>query len=203
MKRGIQIISCTYIRYYDNDNSSSIKQTRIYERCEDYTEEDTQVSTIEGAFVEKVVCTLCKMISDKPDTFDQETVTGFNDAVMKYLKPDGSLVVVHNQRHRFGRFYADNNVSLIPHERRIKHTLFTYDGWVDLDMVKGHPSIALAVFEGILKLPAIKTYVDTFDNIVYALSNYCTTNSTLLDSDYVKWLFNMMVYGGTPNGWVK
>ena len=51
----------------------------------------------EGAFVEKVDYTLCKMIIDKPDTFDQETVTGFNDAVTKNLKPDGSLVVVHNQ----------------------------------------------------------------------------------------------------------
>lgn len=90
----------------------------------------------EGAFVEKVDYTLCKMIIDKPDTFDQETVTGFNEAVMKNLRPDGSLVVVHNQRYGLGRYYADNNISFIPHQRRIKHTLFSYDGWLDLDMVK-------------------------------------------------------------------
>ena len=33
--------------------------------------------------------------------------------------------------------------------------------------------------------------------------NYYIINSTPLVSDNVKWLFDIMVYGGTPNGWVK
>ena len=157
----------------------------------------------EGTFTETVDFTLCKMIIDKPNTFSPETISGFNTAVMSKLRADGSLHVIHNQRFGLGRFYADKNVSFIPHQREIKHTLFYYLGWLDLDMVKGHPSIALAVFKGILDLPHIQTYVDTYDNIVIALSNFYKTDGEPLNNDNIKWLFNMIIYGGTPDGWIK
>lgn len=155
----------------------------------------------EGNFIESVDYTLCKMIIDKPDTFSPETITGFNTAVMTKLRTNGDLQVKHNQRYGLGRFYADNNVSFIPHQREIKHTLFSYAGWVDLDMIKGHPSIALEIFKGILDLPTIQKYVDSFDNIVSNLSAFYKTDSDPLTTDNIKWLFNMIIYGGTPNGW--
>ena len=70
-------------------------------------------------------------------------------------------------------------------------------------MVKGHPSIALAVFKGILDLPHIQTYVDKFDDIVEKLSNFYKTDGEALNTDNVKWLFNMIIYGGTPDGWMQ
>ena len=155
----------------------------------------------EGVFTESVDYTLCKMIVDKPDTFSPETITGFNTAVMTKLKPNGDLQVKHNQRYGLGRFYADNNVSFIPHQREIKHTLFSYAGWVDLDMIKGHPSIALEIFKGILDLPTIQKYVETFDTIVSDLSTFYKTDTEPLTTDNIKWLFNMIIYGGTPDGW--
>jgi phage/plasmid-associated DNA primase len=155
----------------------------------------------EGEFIENMDITLCKMIIDTHDIAPVENVDGFKTAVYNNLKSNGDLVVKHNQRHGLGRFYADNNRSLIPHPRSIKHTLFTYGGWNDLDMVKGHMSIALEVFKGILKLPHIQKTVSGFDDVVNKLSQYYEVDGTPLSNDNIKWLFNMMIYGGTPDGW--
>jgi hypothetical protein len=157
----------------------------------------------EGEFIENMDSTLCKMIIDTPDIAPVENIDGFKTAVYNNLKSNGDLVVIHNQRHGLGRFYADKNRSLIPHPRSIKHTLFTYGGWVDLDMVKGHPSIAVEVFEGILDLPHIKKVVNGFDDVVKKLSLFYEVEGTPLSNDNIKWLFNMMIYGGTPDGWKK
>ena len=155
----------------------------------------------EGIFTETVDKTLCGMIMEKTDIFSQETIHGFNKAVMDKMRATGELNVKHNQRHGLGRFYADNNTSLIPHPRGIKHTLFSYGKWLDLDMIKGHPTIALEVFGGLLDLPSIKEYVDSFDTVVNTLVDFYKTESVPLDVDNIKWLFNMMLYGGTPDGW--
>jgi hypothetical protein len=157
----------------------------------------------EGEFIENMDVTLCKMIIDTPDIAPVENVDGFKTAVYNNLKSNGDLVVIHNQRHGLGRFYADKNRSLIPHPRSIKHTLFTYGDWVDLDMVKGHPSIAVEVFGGILDLPHIKKVVNGFDDVVKKLSLFYEVEGTPLSNDNIKWLFNMMIYGGTPDGWKK
>ena len=157
----------------------------------------------EGEFVEKIDITLCKMIIDTPDIAPIENIEGFKTAVYNNIKSNGELVVKHNQRHGLGRFYADNNRSLIPHPRSIKHTLFTFGGWDDLDMVKGHASIALEVFKGILELPHIKKFVANFDDVVTKLSLFYEVEGTPLTNDNIKWLFNMMIYGGTPDGWKK
>ena len=155
----------------------------------------------EGEFIKNMDITLCKMILDTPDIAPAENIDGFKTAVYNNLKPNGDLVVKHHQRYGLGRFYADKNRSLIPHPRSIKHTLFTYGGWNDLDMVKGHMSIALEIFKGILDLPHIKKTVTGFDDVVKKLSMFYEVEGTPLSNDNVKWLFNMMIYGGTPDGW--
>jgi phage/plasmid-associated DNA primase len=155
----------------------------------------------EGEFIENMDITLCKMIIDTPDIAPVENVDGFKTAVYNNLKSNGDLVVKHNQRYGLGRFYADKNRSLIPHPRSIKHTLFTYGGWNDLDMVKGHMSIALEIFQGILDLPHIKKVVNGFDDVVKKLSMFYEVEGIPLSNDNIKWLFNMMIYGGTPDGW--
>ena len=72
-----------------------------------------------------------------------------------------------------------------------------------MDMVKGHPSIAVEVFKGILDLPHIKRVVERFDDVVKKLSLFNEVEGTPLTNDNIKWLFNMMIYGGTPDGWKK
>ena len=156
----------------------------------------------DGKFTEKVDFTLCSMLLEKTNIFSPETISGFNTSVMSKMRNNGNLDVIHNQRFGLGRFYADNNTSLIPQPRAIKHTLFSYCGWLDLDMVKGHGSIALEVFKGILDLPSIRKYVDSFDDIVTVMSSFYKVEGTPLNKDNIKQLFNMMIYGGTPDGWI-
>lgn len=155
----------------------------------------------EGEFIENMDITLCKMIIETPDIAPQKNIDGFKTAVYDKLKSNGDLVVKHNQRFGLGRYYPDKNQSLIPHPRTIKHTLFKYGNWLDLDMVKGHASIAREVFKGTLELKTIKEYVDNFDDIVLTISEYYHTDTEPLNADNIKWLFNMMIYGGTPDGW--
>ena len=81
-------------------------------------------------------------------------------------KHTGELKVFHNQRYKCGRFYADESISLIPLSKHIKHTVFKFLGWLDIDMVKGHPSIAIEMGKLIgQSFPAFENYVNNFDNI--------------------------------------
>jgi hypothetical protein len=59
-----------------------------------------------------------------------------------------------------GRFYAVDNKSIIPISKHIKHTIFKYLNYLDLDQTKGHATIANSVgdlngkdFKYINKLP--------------------------------------------------
>ena len=99
-----------------------------------------------GKFVEQMDYDLCKII-DKYEDLHPATKTLFRTTVMENIKPNGDLVVKHNQRHKIGRFYADGDISLIPHARVIKHTLMQYGGWVDVDQCKGHSTIAVELFK--------------------------------------------------------
>lgn len=116
-----------------------------------------------GKFIEPVDITLCKLISEDKN-LAKEVSTLFNSTVMTNIRPNGHIPVVHNQRHKLGRFYADNDISLIPHSRLVKHTLMKHGGWCDIDMVKGHPSIAVELFKGIISLQAIQHYINNFES---------------------------------------
>ena len=155
-----------------------------------------------GKFVEQIDYDLCKII-DKFEDLHPATKTLFKTTVMENIKPNGDLVVKHSQRHKIGRFYADGDISLIPHARVIKHTLMHYGGWVDIDQCKGHSTIAVELFKDVLPLPNIKHYINNFDDVVNKLIMYHSTEGNPLNAGDIKYLFNMLIYGGSFNTWVK
>ena len=103
----------------------------------------------EQQFVEPVDFLLCKVIiTDKLLT--PQMIQAFKNSVMANIQTNGNLFVIHKQNHKIGRYFATEGKSIIPNARLIKHTLMFYGKWRDLDMVKGHPSIACEVFKGII-----------------------------------------------------
>ena len=75
---------------------------------------------------------------------------------------------------------------------------------MDIDMKKGHPTIAVEIFKSNgVELPAIKYYIDNFKTIAAELIEYYGIDGELKPSeDQIKWCFNMMLYGGGFDGWV-
>jgi hypothetical protein len=76
---------------------------------------------------------------------------------------------------------------------------------MDIDMVKGHPSIAIEMGKSVgLELPSFENYVNNFDKIVSELSAYYSVDGeTSLSKENIKWLFNSMIYGGGFANWAK
>jgi hypothetical protein len=135
----------------------------------------------EGEFIEPIDYKLCHMILANDPLLCQDSggkeltatmIANFRNNVVCGLNKNGLLSVKHFQSiNKLGRYYAIDYRSLISHARIIKHTIMHYMGWIDLDMVKGHPSIAIAVF-GVKSLPAMEEYVNTFDTKVAELSTF-------------------------------
>jgi hypothetical protein len=129
---------------------------------------------------------------------------------VKVHKTDGEyLPTIHKQlvksgNIQCGRFYPINNTSLIPLARYIKHTIFKKLDFIDIDMVSGHASIAisLAKLNG-LKVDSISKYVNDRQTILTELSSYYSVHSDPLNSDNVKFLFNMLLYGGGFSTWIE
>ena len=160
----------------------------------------------QGNFVEQIDYTLlqfvydCELLQSKP-----EIKANLKNIIDSMDKETGKLKVKHNQRHKCGRFYADGSVSLIPLSKYVKHTVFKYLGWLDIDWVKGHPSIAIEMGKQIgIPFPAFEEYVNNFENICKTLSQfYSVEGEEPLNKENFKWLFNSMIYGGGFNSWVK
>ncbi len=121
-------------------------------------------------------------------------------------KQTNKLTISYSQRYGLGRFYPKNSISLICTSRHIKHTYFNNFNWIDLDMVKGHPTIlyCMAMKNG-LELPAFKKYIDNPNEIFDTLiQHYSDPESEIaLTNDNVKDIFNISVYGGSHNTWLK
>ena len=134
-----------------------------------------------------------------------EIKANLKNVIEQTNRKTGELKVSHNQTYKCGRFYADKSISLIPLSRYVKHTVFKYLGWLDIDMVKGHPSIAIEVGKSVgLDFSEFENYVNNFDDIVKTLSDfYSVPNETPLSKDNIKWLFNSMIYGGGFANWAK
>ena len=133
----------------------------------------------------------------------------FNKAVLQKMnKSTGELVVKHNNtQFKLGRYYANENVSMIPHSKYIKHTIFQYLGWLDIDMVKGHASIAVLMGDSVgLNFEFFKYYTVNFDEIAEILIRFYsvkTEGEAPLDKNDIKCLFNLMIYGGGFSTWKK
>ena len=155
-----------------------------------------------GKFTINIDRELCKIINDYPG-FNPSIKTLFRNTVMANIGNNGDLFVKHSQRFKLGRFYANGDISLIPHSRAIKHTLMHYGGWNDLDQVKGHSTIAVELFKDKLPLPHIKHYIDNFDDVANKLVMYHSKpDIPQLNTGDIKLLFNLLIYGGSFNTWV-
>jgi len=103
-----------------------------------------------------------------------------------------------------GRHYPKYSKSIVCQYKKAKHTMFKYLGYSDLDMVKGHPSIAVEIARvcEMEPLGAVQYYLDNFDRIVKTVSkHYSADVENPLDEADVKRLFNSIIYGGGIDGW--
>lgn len=148
---------------------------------------------------------LCQMYSYDHSEFTSERKAMLRPILETINKATGVLDVKHNNRFGLGRFYADNSISPINISRHMKHTLFSYLDWVDIDMIKGHASILYEIAKNnSIMLPTFKTYIDNFEGISTMLVNYYNvTEQVCIDAANVKNLFNLMIYGGGVNNWFE
>ena len=133
----------------------------------------------------------------------QAILTGLIAKVKK-----GRLHSTHIQKVRcyergISRFYPKNDASMTTLSRKIKHTMFQYMGWQDIDMKVGHPSIAVSIGDMCsLNLPAIKEYIASRPRIIQEVSEYYSMEGeAVLDTEDVKMLFNLTIYGGGMTTW--
>lgn len=177
-------------------------------------------------FKEQIDYQLATMILDYngDDRLSQQVKDEFRKVVDKIDRTTNMLPVKYSPRYKLGRRYADcpdrvfpngqvnpayNKYysALISQPRLIKNTVFKYQGWVDIDQRKGHPTLLLAVggANGV-ELPAYKEYLfeGNFDKIVADMSAYYSIEGEVaIDKKDIKWLFNKTIYGGGHKKWVE
>jgi len=155
-------------------------------------------------FKEKLDLPLLKLIYSSDALNNKPEIKAQLKNVIDATDKNGVLNVKHYQAKNCGRNYADKNLSLIPLSKYVKHTMFYFLGWIDIDWVKGHPAIAVAIAKscgGLL--PTFTKYINDFDDIVKTLSQfYSADENKPLDKNNIKWLFNSMIYGGGFDSWV-
>lgn len=138
--------------------------------------------------------------SDHPE-FTAERKQLLKPILDRINKQTDQLTVYHNNRYELGRFYPENSISPICLSRHIKHTLFKALEWIDLDMVKGHPSLlySLAKLNGIEdQFNAFKSYLDAPDETLNTLADFYGVTK-----DKAKDIFNISIYGGGFSTWLK
>jgi hypothetical protein len=151
---------------------------------------------------------LCKLLMESNDkNLTPEMKTDFNNQIINNInKNTGVLKVLHNNtKYKIGRFYGNKNFSIIPQSKYLKHTLFSYLGWLDLDMIKGHATIASTMGDAIgLDFKHIKYYTNNFDAIADEFIEYYSSEiegDEPLDKNDIKKFFNLMIYGGGFSTW--
>ena len=159
----------------------------------------------EGEYIEPVDYPILKLLYESENPIIKpEMKTLLKNTVLDHInKSTGELKVYHNNtKHKMGRYYPNGDISIIPHAKYIKHTAFKYSGWLDIDMVKGHPTIAYEMGRQVgLEFPTIKSYIDHFDEIALDLIQFYSKDETPLVKDDIKWLFVLMIYGGGFQTW--
>jgi hypothetical protein len=159
-----------------------------------------------GVFYQQLDTQLCNLIleSENP-VFTEEMKIDFKKYVVDNIQNDGILKVKHYQANKLGRFYATNKKSIIPISKHIKHTIFKYLNYVDLDQSKGHATIANSIGDLNGKdFKSIKKYIFNFDDISNELIQYYSIpEKQQLKQSNIKDIFNMMLYGGGINRWIK
>ena len=98
-----------------------------------------QYSAFRGKFNLQLDYTLLRNIMTSPNPeFTDDRKRLLLPIINKINQQTGMLEVEHNPRYGLGRFYPNDSISPICVSRHIKHTLFSFLDWIDLDMIKGH-----------------------------------------------------------------
>jgi len=120
------------------------------------------------------------------------------------LNPSGVNLIKHHQPKNVGRFYADEDQSVINLPRIMKHTLFKWCGWIDFDLMKSHPSICVEVGKKTKhRFLAMEDYINNFAEVVQRNLDYYSMAECPLDEDDIKDFFNASLNGGTFIGWIN
>lgn len=139
------------------------------------------------------------------DVLTTEVITNYKKNIHERINSLDEIVIYHNNRYGIGRFYSNCDSSPVAHSKYIKHTIFKSLNFVDIDMVKGHPSI----LRYICKLNNIPTKV--FDEVVFNFDKICDNVieyyknlcDVVLNKDNVKFYFNLTIYGGSYDTWLN
>jgi len=117
-------------------------------------------------------------------------------------KNTNKLSVSYYQPFGLGRFYAKNSLSPINVSRHFKHSLFSSQDWIDLDMVRGHPSILYYIAKNNnIHLKTFEKYLTNRDKVIgELLEHYQSDPPTLAEKD-IKDIFNITIYGGGHSTW--
>jgi hypothetical protein len=148
-----------------------------------------------GYFKEMVDKKICNKIVDKNE-FDESVISRLKEYTNK-IKNDTQKIKYY-QSCNMGRFYGE---SIINFPKKIKHTLFKKNNYIDIDQVKGHPTICLELAKrNNLKLEAFEEYVKNPTKIFNDMTLYYGEE---LEEHQKKWLFNLSIYGGSHKKWVE
>jgi len=142
--------------------------------------------------------------------------TCFKNNIVSRLKNDTLTInwapvreVPYGRRYP-GKFEDKKPVgSLGSSARAIKNSFYKREGWTDFDFVKCHPSLLLEIaklskIEISRDLAVLKEYIANFDSISKELiSFYSIDKKRPLDTDDVKSLFNITIYGGGFSTWTN
>ena len=119
------------------------------------------------------------------------------------LKKDNKQHVTYSQKCGIGRFYGSSFITM---PKKVKHTLFHHSGMIDLDQQKGHPTIAYCLGKKNNKdFKYIKKYIDNPDLIFKETAQHFGIDivNNLNNQDRIKWFFNLTIYGGGFDLWIK
>jgi hypothetical protein len=113
------------------------------------------------------------------------------------------LITSLYQANGLGRFYLKNDTGLLTLKRAVKNTNYKYKNWIDIDQVKGHPTIIYELCKkNNYNIPIIQQYIENFDGIVADMIDfYCEEDKKQLTKKEIKLLFNITIYGGGISNW--
>lgn len=134
--------------------------------------------------------------------FNKEIRDRIETILDNIYKNNNNLIVKHHQKFNIGRFYPNESISLITLSRHAKHTLFSFMNWIDIDMIKGHPTILYNLFKDIYEPTSFKKYIENPDGIFNKLLDFYAVDDTL-NKDHIKKIFNIAIYGGSFKTWLK
>ena len=142
------------------------------------------------------------ILNNHSNEFSQSTITSINT---KSPFCNKSATISYKQRNGLGRFYSCFNNSIITLPKKIKHTIFSFANYLDLDQMKGHPTIGYNIAKlNNIELDSFRKYINDTDLIFNEMANhYGVDISIKKNEDRLKWFFNLTIYGGSYDTWLK